>query len=79
MRFEELALQPNTTTERIRKFLKLDKRLAFDFLQSHTNIEMAGPHSTSRVSRKVPFKWKTALDFEYVNEIQVTCHFTALS
>ncbi|XP_061714519.1 carbohydrate sulfotransferase 4-like [Cydia pomonella] len=74
LRYEELALEPTTTTLRLFKFLGLSLTPAVDeFLHSHTNIEVAGVSSTFRVSRDVPFRWKNALDYEYVEEIQMAC------
>uniref|UniRef100_A0A2A4JKF2 Sulfotransferase domain-containing protein n=1 Tax=Heliothis virescens TaxID=7102 RepID=A0A2A4JKF2_HELVI len=74
LRYEELALKPNLTTHRILKFLRLSATQSIDeFLQSHTNVEVAGVSSTFRVSRDVPFRWKNALDFSYVDEIQMAC------
>ncbi|XP_075986951.1 carbohydrate sulfotransferase 4-like [Anticarsia gemmatalis] len=74
LRYEELALNPNVTTHRILKFLRLSGTQSLDeFLQSHTNVEVAGVSSTFRVSRDVPFRWKYALDFNYVDEIQMVC------
>ncbi|KAJ8726713.1 hypothetical protein PYW08_015110 [Mythimna loreyi] len=74
IRFEDLTLKPNKTTDRILQFLKLDGRQAFDrFLQKHTTVEVAGVHSTFKVSRNIPFKWKHALDFSYVSKLQVAC------
>ena len=73
IRFEELALQLNATTDRILNFLKTQRRQAFDdFLQTHTSVEEAALFSTFRVSRNIPFKWKTAVDFNFVNEVQVS-------
>ena len=73
MRFEELALQPNVTADSILNFLKTQRRPAFDdFLQSHTSVEVAGQFSTFRVSRNIPYKWKTAVDFNFVNNVQVS-------
>nr|XP_021187480.2 carbohydrate sulfotransferase 4 [Helicoverpa armigera] len=74
IRFEELVLEQNTTLERILNFLDIDARKAFnDFLQTHTNVEVAGVHSTFKVSRNIPFKWKHTLDFTYVSELQMAC------
>ena len=73
IRFEELALQPNATADRILDFLKTQRRQAFDdFLQTHTSVEVAGLYSSSRVSRNIPYKWKTAVDFNFVNDVQVS-------
>ncbi|KAG6463693.1 hypothetical protein O3G_MSEX014021 [Manduca sexta] len=72
LRYEELALNPNTTTQLLLKFLRLGPTQSVDeFLHSHTNVEVAGVSSTYRVSREVPFRWKNVLDFNYVDEIQV--------
>ncbi|KAJ8734161.1 hypothetical protein PYW07_014712 [Mythimna separata] len=74
LRYEELALKPNITTYRILKFLRLSATQSIDeFLQSHTNVEVGDAYSTFRVSQKVPFKWKYALDFNHVDEIQIAC------
>ncbi|XP_023951136.2 carbohydrate sulfotransferase 4-like [Bicyclus anynana] len=74
VRFEEMALNPNSTTQAVLKFLGLDRTPSIDeFLQSHTNFSKGGISSTFRVSRDVPFKWKNVLDFNYVNEIQMKC------
>lgn len=74
LRYEELALDPNVTTHRILKFLKLSATQSiYEFLRSHTNVEVAGVSSTFRVSRNVPFRWKNVLDFDYVDEIQNAC------
>ncbi|KAJ8724719.1 hypothetical protein PYW07_015677 [Mythimna separata] len=74
IRFEDLTLKPNITTDQILKFLKLDARQAFDkFLKKHTTVEVAGVHSTFKVSRNIPFKWKHVLDFGYVNNLQMSC------
>ena len=76
MRFEDLALNVNLTTDRMLKFLKLDGTQAVDeFLQAHTTVEMPGFQSTSKISRDVPYKWKTTLDFRSVSEIQVLNNF----
>lgn len=72
LRYEELALNPNGTTHKLLKFLRLSATPSVDdFLHSHTNVEVAGVSSTFRVSRDVPFRWKNVLDFNYVEEIQV--------
>ncbi|XP_023951130.1 carbohydrate sulfotransferase 4 [Bicyclus anynana] len=74
LRYEELALNPNSTTYAMLKFLGLGITPSIDeFLHSHTNVEVAGVSSTFRVSRDVPFRWKNVLDFNYVDEIQMTC------
>lgn len=74
LRYEELALDPIATSHRILKFLRLSATQSVEeFLQSHTNVEVAGVSSTFRVSRDVPFRWKTVLDFNYVDEIQIMC------
>lgn len=72
LRYEELALDPNSTTHKLLKFLRLSSTQSIDeFLHSHTNMEVGGVSSTYRVSRDVPFRWKNVLDFNYVDEIQV--------
>lgn len=74
LRYEELALNPNSTTHQLLKFLRLGATQSVDeFLQTHTNVEVAGVSSTFRVSRDVPFRWKNVLDFNYVDEIQTAC------
>lgn len=74
LRYEELALTPDSTSYDLLKFLRLGITQSVDeFLHSHTNIEVAGVSSTFRVSRDVPFRWKNVLDFDYVDEIQMTC------
>ncbi|CAG9575652.1 unnamed protein product [Danaus chrysippus] len=74
LRYEELALNPNTTSYSILKFLGLGVTSSVDeFLHLHTNMEVAGVSSTFRVSKAVPFRWKNVLDFNYVDEIQMTC------
>ncbi|XP_039765795.1 carbohydrate sulfotransferase 4-like isoform X2 [Pararge aegeria] len=74
LRYEELALSPNSTSYALLKFLGLGITPSIDeFLHSHTNVEVAGVSSTFRVSRDVPFRWKNVLDFNYVDEIQMTC------
>lgn len=73
LRYEELALNPNSTSYGLLKFLGLGVTQSIDeFLHSHTNVEVAGVSSTFRVSRDVPFRWKNVLDYEYVEEIQVS-------
>lgn len=42
-----------------------------EYLQTHTNVQVAGVSSTFRVSREVPFRWKYILDFDYVEKVQV--------
>ncbi|XP_026725854.1 carbohydrate sulfotransferase 3 [Trichoplusia ni] len=74
LRYEELALKPNVTAHRILKFLKVDNTPQMsEFLQTHTNVEVAGVSSTFRVSREVPFRWKYILDFDYVEKVQMAC------
>ncbi|CAG5042121.1 unnamed protein product [Parnassius apollo] len=74
LRYEDLALNPNSTTHRLFKFLGLGVTQSVEeFLHSHTNVEVAGVSSTFRVSRDVPFRWKNVLDFDYVEDIQMTC------
>ncbi|KAF9408164.1 hypothetical protein HW555_012058 [Spodoptera exigua] len=74
VRFEDLALKPDTTTQKILDFMRVDGRKAFDeFLQSHTNMEVAGVHSTFKVTRNIPFKWKYTLDYNYVKDLQIAC------
>ncbi|CAH0600657.1 unnamed protein product [Chrysodeixis includens] len=74
LRYEELALKPNVTAHRILKFLKVDNTPQMsEFLQTHTNVEVAGVSSTYRVSRDVPFRWKNILDFDYVEKVQMAC------
>ncbi|XP_050553095.1 carbohydrate sulfotransferase 4 [Spodoptera frugiperda] len=74
LRYEELALQPNVTAYRILKFLNISATgLLDEFLDLHTNVEVAGVSSTFRVSKEVPFKWKNTLNFTYVDDIQRAC------
>ncbi|KAH9632145.1 hypothetical protein HF086_006579 [Spodoptera exigua] len=74
VRFEDLALKPDITTQKILDFMRVDGRKAFDeFLESHTNMEVAGVHSTFKVTRNIPFKWKYTLDYNYVNDLQIAC------
>ncbi|CAH0668649.1 unnamed protein product [Spodoptera exigua] len=74
VRFEDLALKPDITTQKILDFMRVDGRKAFDeFLQSHTNMEVAGVHSTFKVTRNIPFKWKYTLDYNYVKDLQIAC------
>ncbi|XP_026484594.2 carbohydrate sulfotransferase 4-like [Vanessa tameamea] len=74
LRYEELALNPSSTSYDLLKFLRLGVTQSVDeFLHSHTNIEVAGVSSTFRVSRDVPFRWRNVLDFNFVDEIQETC------
>lgn len=76
LRYEELALSPNSTSYDLLKFLRLGITQSVDeFLHSHTNVEVAGVSSTFRVSRDVPFRWKNVLDFDYVDEIQVKFNY----
>ncbi|CAH1634967.1 unnamed protein product [Spodoptera littoralis] len=74
IRFEDLALKPDVTTQQILDFMRVDGRKAFDeFLKSHTNMEVAGVHSTFKVTRNIPFKWKYTLDYNYVEDLQIAC------
>ncbi|XP_073941739.1 carbohydrate sulfotransferase 4-like [Choristoneura fumiferana] len=74
LRYEELALDPNSTTHQLFKFLGLSMQSSVsEFLHSHTNLEVAGVSSTFRISRDVPFRWRNVLDFDYVEEIQMAC------
>lgn len=74
IRFEDLALKPDITSQQILDFMKVDGRKAFDeFLSSHTNMEVAGVHSTFKVTRNIPFKWKYTLDYHYVEDLQIAC------
>ncbi|XP_013144681.1 PREDICTED: carbohydrate sulfotransferase 4-like [Papilio polytes] len=74
LRYEDLALNPNTTTYKLFKFLNLSVTPSVtEFLRSHTSVEVAGVSSTFRVSRDVPFRWKNVLKFDYVEDIQITC------
>ncbi|XP_041973725.1 carbohydrate sulfotransferase 4-like [Aricia agestis] len=74
LRYEELALSPNSTTHKLMKFLGLSVSPSInEFLVLHTNVEVAGVSSTFRVSKEVPFRWKNILDFSYVDEIQQKC------
>lgn len=72
LRYEDLALNVNDTVKELFKFLGLNMMPSVvQFLNSHTNKKVGGPSSTFRVSRDVPFKWKNALDYNHVEEIQV--------
>ncbi|XP_028035852.1 carbohydrate sulfotransferase 4-like isoform X1 [Bombyx mandarina] len=74
LRYEDLALNLNSTTHKLLKFLRLSHMQAVDeYLNSHTNTEVSGVSSTFRVSREVPFRWKNILDFEYADQIQMAC------
>ncbi|CAG9783141.1 unnamed protein product [Diatraea saccharalis] len=74
LRYEELALDPNGTAHKVLKFLRLGMTQSVEeFLHTHTTVEVAGVSSTFRVSSAVPFKWKTTLLFNYVDEIQTAC------
>ncbi|XP_004926985.1 carbohydrate sulfotransferase 4 [Bombyx mori] len=74
LRFEELALNLNSTMQKLLKFLRLEHKQALDeYLNSHTNTEVSGVTSTFRISRDVPFRWKDTLNFEYADRIQATC------
>ncbi|CAG9783142.1 unnamed protein product [Diatraea saccharalis] len=74
LRYEELALNPNSTAYEVIKFLRLSVTPSIkEFLYTHTNVNVAGFDSTFRISRDVPFKWKTSLYFDYVDEIQTAC------
>lgn len=71
-RYEELALEPNSTVPSLLKFLGISPTTSVEeFLLSHTNVEVSGVSSTFRVSREVPFKWRNVLNFSYVEDIQV--------
>ncbi|KAL4706820.1 hypothetical protein ACJJTC_010054 [Scirpophaga incertulas] len=74
LRYEELALNPNATTHKLFKFLRLSVTTSVEeFLQTHTQVDVAGVSSTFRISRDVPFKWTTSLYFNYVDEVQRAC------
>ncbi|XP_063831821.1 carbohydrate sulfotransferase 3-like [Ostrinia nubilalis] len=74
IRYEELALNPNSTAHKLLKFLKLNPTSSFEeFIHSHTTLDVAGVSSTFRVSREVPFRWKNVLSFNNVEEIQLAC------
>ncbi|CAH0722401.1 unnamed protein product, partial [Brenthis ino] len=74
LRYEELALNPNSTSHDLLKFLGVGITPSVDeFLHSHTSVDVPGVSSTFRVSRDVPFKWKNVLYYNYVDEIQMTC------
>ncbi|XP_004926075.1 carbohydrate sulfotransferase 3 [Bombyx mori] len=74
LRFEEFALNPNSTTQKLQKFLRLGRTQAMDeYIDSHTNTEVSGVTSTFRVSREVPYRWKNTLTFQYADQIQTAC------
>ncbi|XP_026484779.2 carbohydrate sulfotransferase 4-like [Vanessa tameamea] len=74
LRFEELALNTNSTSYDLLKFLHLDVTQSVnEFLYSHTNVDLTGVSATFRVSRDVPYRWRNILDFNFVDEIQGSC------
>ena len=75
LRYEELAMNPNSTAQELLKFLRLSATPEiYEFLHTHTNNDIGGVSSTFRVSREVPFRWKNVLQYEYVEEVQVNPH-----
>ncbi|XP_022115811.2 carbohydrate sulfotransferase 3-like [Pieris rapae] len=73
-RYEELALDPNSTVPSLLKFLGISPTTSVEeFLLSHTNVEVSGVSSTFRVSREVPFKWRNVLNYNFVEDIQLVC------
>lgn len=74
IRYEDLSSNPKKEVEDIFKFYgrEFDANVK-DFLNTHTARNVGGPHSTFRDSKSTPFRWKSDLTFEEVEEIQRNC------
>lgn len=74
IRYEDLSEDPYISTKELFEFYGRDFHPKVkSFLDSHTTTVIDGMYSTYRDTKSTPFRWKTELTFEEIEEIQESC------